>query len=325
MEANKRTSTNSRKDMYEYIKRSVHITFRCLVVILFLVYQHAFTQDIEPRRWTPIPLGTNILGAGYSFTSGDVFFDPLLGAEDVKIRAHSMVVSFAHPIRIGNKLGSVSMLIPFSSADWDGLLNGEPAGINRTGFADPRLRASILLAGPPAGNAAEIQQYRLDNPTDTSFGVSLSITIPLGEYFEDKLINLGSNRFVIRPQVGMIHYWGQWSFELTGSVFLYTRNPDFFNNAERRQKPTFAMQSHLVKQLRKGSWLSLGAGYGLGGESVINRQPNGDFRANLLVSASYSLLITKRQGLKLSYIRAQALQDIGSNTNNFILAWFVRF
>ncbi|MEJ2585944.1 MAG: transporter [Robiginitalea sp.] len=222
-------------------------------------------------------------------------------------------------------MGTVSMLIPFSSADWEGLLSGAPAGINRTGLADPRLRASILLAGPPAGNAMEIQQYRLKNPSYTTFGVSLAINIPLGEYFEDKLINLGSNRFVFRPQAGMIHYWGSWSFELTGSVFLYTRNPDFFNNADREQRPTFAIQSHLVRQLRKGAWLSLSAGYGLGGESVINRQPNGDFRSNLLVSGSYSFLFAKRQGLKLTYIRAEALEDIGSNTNNFILAWFISF
>ncbi len=294
-----------------------------LFTIIFLVVQGVFAQDVEPRRWTPIPLGTHILGVGYSYTSGNVFFDPLLQAADVKIKAHALAVSFAQPFKIGNKLGSVSILVPFTGADWDGLLSGVPTGINRTGFADPRLRASVILAGPPAGNAMEIRQYKLDNPTYTSVGVSLAITLPLGEYYEDKLINLGSNRFVFRPQVGMIHYWGPWSFELTGSVFLYTRNPDFFNNSDRAQRPTFALQSHLVKQFRKGAWISLGAGYGLGGESIVNRQPNGDFRSNLLASASYSFMISQRQGLKLSYIRAEALEDIGSNTNNFLLAWFV--
>jgi hypothetical protein len=311
--------------MGQYMRNTAIVNPLRLFVIVFLFSQNTSSQDIEPRRWSPIPLGTNVIGAGYSFTTGDVFFDPLLEAENVGIRAHSLAVTFAHPIKIGNKLGTVSMLIPFSSADWEGLLSGAPAGINRTGLADPRLRASILLAGPPAGNAMEIQQYRLKNPSYTTFGVSLAINIPLGEYFEDKLINLGSNRFVFRPQAGMIHYWGSWSFELTGSVFLYTRNPDFFNNADREQRPTFAIQSHLVRQLRKGAWLSLSAGYGLGGESVINRQPNGDFRSNLLVSGSYSFLFAKRQGVKLTYIRAEALEDIGSNTNNFILAWFISF
>lgn len=314
-----------RKLMHHFFKRKDLVRKLCLLATALPVYQSAFSQDVEPRRWTPIPLGTNILGAGYSFTTGDVFFDPLLGAEDVKIRAHSLVVNVVRPIKIGNKLGAISMLIPFSSADWEGLLNGDPASINRTGFADPRIRASLLLVGPPAGNALEIQQYRLENPTDTSFGVSLAITVPLGEYFEDKLINLGGNRFVFRPQAGMIHYWSSWSFELTGSVFLYARNSDFLNDSNRDQRPTFAMQSHLVKQLRKGAWFSLGAGYGLGGESLINRQPNDDFRSNLLVSGSYSLMIAKRQGLKLTYIRAETLQDIGSSTNNFILAWFVSF
>ena len=292
---------------------------------IFLVVHNALSQDVEPQRWNPIPLGTHILGAGYSYTSGDVFFDPLLQAEDVKIKAHSLAVSFAQPFKVGNKLGSVSLLLPFSIADWSGLLSGEPTGLNRTGFADPRLRASVLLAGPPAGNAMEIRQYKIDNPTYTSFGVSLAITFPFGEYFADKLINLGSNRFVFRPQAGMIHYWGQWSFELTSSVFIYTRNPDFFNDTERGQRPTFAFQSHLVRQFRKSAWVSLSAGYGLGGESIISRQPKGDFRSNLLGSAAYSLMIAQRQGLKFTYIRAQALEAIGSNTDNFLLAWFVSF
>ena len=303
-------------------KRGIlHIIY--LFTIVFLFHQNVRSQDIEPRRWTPIPLGTHVLGAAYSFSTGDVFFDPLLEIEDVEVRAHTVVAKFVQPVKIANKLGSVSLLIPFSTADWNGLLSGEPASVSRTGFADPRLRASLILAGPPAGNAAEIQKYRLENPTYTTFGVSLALTVPIGEYFEDKLINLGSNRFVFRPQAGMIHYWGKWSFELTGSVFMYTRNPDFFNNSERKQRPTFTLQSHLVKQFKKGAWLSLSAGYGLGGESIINGQPAGDFRSNLLVSASYSFLIAKRQGLKLTYVHTDALENIGADTDNFLLAWFI--
>jgi hypothetical protein len=295
------------------------------LAMLLLMCQNAFAQDLEPRRWTPIPLGTHALGAGYSYSSGEVFFDPLLDIEDVEVRAHSFIANFVLPVKIANKLGTVSLLVPYSIVDFNGLLSGESTSVNRTGFADPRLRASLILTGPPAGNAAEIRQYKLDNPIYTSIGVSMAISVPIGEYFEDKLLNLGSNRFVFRPQVGMIHYWGKWSFELTSSVYIYTRNPDFFNNSDRSQRPTFAIQSHLVRQFNKGSWLSLSAGYGFGGESLINGQPAGDFRSNLLVSASYSFLIAKRQGLKLTYLHAEALENIGADTDNFILAWFISF
>ena len=126
----------------------------------------------------------------------------------LKSRRTLLLVSFVQPFKVRNKLARISLLVPFSTADWSGLLSGEPTAVNRTGFADPRIRASVLLAGPPAGNALELRQYRIDNPTSTTFGVSLAITLPLGEYFEDKLLNLGGNRFVFRPQVGMIHYWG---------------------------------------------------------------------------------------------------------------------
>ncbi|WP_417866104.1 hypothetical protein [Xanthomarina gelatinilytica] len=42
-------------------------------------YSHS--QDIEPRRWSSMPLGTNVVGVGLSHVFGDIDFDPLLQAE----------------------------------------------------------------------------------------------------------------------------------------------------------------------------------------------------------------------------------------------------
>ena len=42
----------------------------------------AQAQDLEPRRWTPLPAGLNVVGAGYIATRGDVFLDPVLLVED---------------------------------------------------------------------------------------------------------------------------------------------------------------------------------------------------------------------------------------------------
>ena len=39
-------------------------------------------QDIEPRRWSHLPLDTNFLGVGYAYTSGDIFLNPVLQIED---------------------------------------------------------------------------------------------------------------------------------------------------------------------------------------------------------------------------------------------------
>ena len=53
----------------------------------------AVGQDIEPRRWTPLPVAMNILGAGIGNSDGDINVDPVLGLEDVTVDAETVVVS----------------------------------------------------------------------------------------------------------------------------------------------------------------------------------------------------------------------------------------
>ena len=40
-------------------------------------------QDIEPRRWSHLPIGGNFAGAGYAYTTGEIYFDPALRLRDV--------------------------------------------------------------------------------------------------------------------------------------------------------------------------------------------------------------------------------------------------
>ncbi len=40
-------------------------------------------RDIEPRRWSHIPIGGNFAGAGYAYTTGEIYFDPALRLRDV--------------------------------------------------------------------------------------------------------------------------------------------------------------------------------------------------------------------------------------------------
>lgn len=42
-------------------------------------------QDIEPRRWTLLPVGMNVPGAGVIRTDGDIALDPVL--EEVQRQA----------------------------------------------------------------------------------------------------------------------------------------------------------------------------------------------------------------------------------------------
>ena len=51
-------------------------------------------QDIEPRRWTPLPVGMNVLGAGVVHTDGDINVDPVLEIDDATVDVETVIVSF---------------------------------------------------------------------------------------------------------------------------------------------------------------------------------------------------------------------------------------
>lgn len=296
-----------------------------LICCIILYLQQCHTQDIEPRRWSSMPLGVNVIAAGYGYTWGDVFFDPVLGAEDVTYTGNGFVAGYVRPFRLGNKLARVDVLLPFSFSRWEGLLDGVAESANRTGFADPRVRLSLNLTGPPPTGPKELQEYRATHPVFTTFGVSLAITLPLGQYSNTNLINLGGNRFVIRPQAGMLHYWGPWSYELTASILFFSRNSDFFNDGELKQRPLFALQTHLIRQFKKRYWGSLSAGYNQGAASIANQQFNDDQRSNFIGAASIGATFAGTQGLKLAYVYSKTRKDVGATTNTVLLAWSIVF
>ena len=298
-----------------------HFVSLFLLFLLSMFSTVSMAQDIEPRRWTNLPLGIKAVGLGYGYTYGEVFFDPLLQVEDASVTAHTLVATYVKPFRIGKKFARMDVFLPFSSARWEGLLQGEPASVERTGLVDPKLRFSYHIIGPPALAPKELREYLAEHATYTTLGLSLAVNLPLGQYSEDKLINLGLNQFVFRPQVGVSHNWGLWSVELDASVYFFTKNNNFFNDGSRRQNPLLAAQAHLIKRFNSGVWGSISSGYGIGGTSRVNRLSNDDERSNILGSVSLGFPIGKKQSAKMVYIRSQTLNDIGSNTNSLVLAW----
>ena len=154
---------------------------------------------------------------------------------------------------------------------------------------------------------------------------ALSVTLPLGEYHKEKILNLGQNRFVFRPQVGMVHTRGPWSFELTGSVFLYTANDSFRTDRTREQDPVYALQSHVVYASPKRWWVSVGSAYGSGGESRIDGISSDDTGRDWLYGVSTGLALSRQFSVKIGYVGSRTRDDIGADLDNLTLAFTMRF
>ncbi len=161
-------------------------------------------------------------------------------------------------------------------------------------------------------------------PVHTVFGAAIAVTVPWGKYYNDKLLNLGQNRFTIRPQIGVVHTRGPWSYEITGSTFFFGDNDDFFGGSELEQDPLHAMQDHIIRMFKPGLWASLSAGYGWGGRYVLDGQERNK-RAVLLTALSVGFPIGRRQGLKIAYLRRETREDTGSDSDTLAIAWSVRY
>ena len=308
--------------MVRCLMKVKNIKLNCIILVLSSTLS---AQDLEPRRWTPLPTGTSIVGISYAYNSGDIGFDPLLEIEDTTVKRNLLIMSYSHFFTWAEKLMRFDAILPFHSVEWEGLLHGEDAKAERKGMGDPYFRLSVNLLGDPASKS-EISKDTKDEG-NTVVGAAIGVGVPLGEYFEDKLLNLSSNRYTIRPQVGAVHTRGLWSYELTGSIFFFTDNDDFFNGNTVEQDPFYALQAHIIRVFSPGIWGSLSAGYGQGGASKVNGIDKDDEREGFISALSFGFPIAENQGLKFSYVwaKTQTNTETRSLTNTFVAGWSMSF
>lgn len=296
-----------------------------LVALLLSVASPALAQDLEPRRWSHLPVGLNVLGMALATSSGDILFDPVLRIEDARYSLDAVAVSYVRSFGLFGRSARFDAVAPLVDGRWDGLVNGQPAEVDRRGLSDPWFRFSINLYGAPALKGKEFMQYSAEHQTNTTVGAAFAIVAPIGEYSADRLINLGSNQWIFRPQLGVLHQRRKWQFELTGSVFLYETNDEFFMNSVLEKDPLWFLQSHAIYTINPKWWSSLSVGYAYGGESTINGVIKDDSARTSLMAVGLGFNINRTQGLKFSYLRTRTNTNRGQDTDTFSLGWSIRW
>jgi hypothetical protein len=186
---------------------------------------------------------------------------------------------------------------------------------------DPRVRVSMNLWGAPPLSGKAYLDYRAARPVDTTVGIALSLTLPLGEYLPGRLINLGANRFVLRTQLGVLHQRGPWQFELTGTVSFFQDNDEFYGNTLLEQEPQGFLQAHVIRSFARGAWASLSSGYSFGGESKINGLSKNNAERTRYFALSLGMPLNRQQSLKLTYVNADTNILLGSSSDSLLLSW----
>ena len=292
----------------------------CLLLQLLLLFASPCpAEELEPRRWAHLPINTNFFGSGYAYTEADIGFDPVLKIENVDMEMDTWLAKYIRSFSLFEKTARIGILQAYQEGRWSGLLDGAPRSIKRSGWTDTRVRLAINLYGAPPMQGKEYAEYRAATEVETIVGAALSVQLPTGDYMDDKLINLGSNRFTFRPQLGAVHTRGKWSVEATGIVALYSDNTDFFNGKKLEQDPLYSIHGHLIHTFRPGVWSSASAGYNYGGKSTVDGTKKDDLKQNLAWALAFGFPVSRHLGLKAAYVGTRTQESTGFDSDSFVI------
>ena len=292
-----------------------------LLQLFFVLSSSCLGEELEPRQWAHLPIDTNFIGAGYGYTQADIDFDPVLKIENGQMEMNTWAAKYLRSFALFKKTARIELLQTYQEGRWTGLLDGVPTTVRRSGWSDTNLRFAINLYGSPPLQGKEYAAYRAATEIETIVGAGLSVQLPTGRYLNDKLINVGTNRFTFRPQIGVVHSWGNWSLETTGLVALYTDNNEFYNGKKLKQDPLYIIHSHLIYTFHPGVWASVSAGYDYGGRSTVDGTSKDDRKQNLAWAFSFGFPVSRHLGAKIAYMGTRTQESTGIDSDTFAVGF----
>jgi hypothetical protein len=257
----------------------------------------ARAQSLEPRAYANAPVGVNFAVAGYLHSEGGVALDPAVPLDDADARVDATYVGYVRSLGVAGKSAKLQAILTHAWFSGEATLvsTGDLRTRDVSGFGDPIVRFSVNLMGAPALTMQEFKGYR----QDVIVGVTLQVSAPLGQYDSDRLINIGTNRWSFKPEIGVSKALGRFTLEGAGAVTFYTDNDDFFGGQHREQDPISSVQGHVIYTFRRDAWVAFDATYYGGGRSTVNGETLGDLQSNTRYGLSLSVPVSNAHSIKL--------------------------
>ncbi len=291
------------------------------VLILGLLATSAPTdadaQDLEPRAYAAGPVGAFFLVAGVSRSTGSVVTDTTLPVQNVDASIWSTPLAAGYTFDLLGKQALVTAAIPLAHGDVSGDVGEERRAVTRDGLTDVRAKLSINLRGNPAMGA---QAFAV-SPRKVIVGTSITVVAPTGQYTGTQLINLGTNRWAIKPEVAVSVPKGRWDFDAYLGVWVFTKNDDFFPGGQTRvQDAVLALQGHTSYTFRPRLWVAFDATWYRGGAARVGDGPPVGEMDNARMGATLSLPLGRWQSIKVAYSTGVAVRT-GTNFGTLSVGW----
>lgn len=276
----------------------------------------AGAQELEPRAYSLSPVGLSFVLGGYQKSDGEFVFDAASPLSDVTADIDFGTVAVGHVFDLAGRQANLSLAVPYAYGDLEGNVQEDRRSVHRSGIADVRLRGSVLLWN---GSAVDRATFVKREPAPV-VGVSLTVVAPVGQYDPAKLVNIGTNRWAVKPEVGYTHPLGAWQVELYGGVWVFGDNDEFYGGRRKEQDPIATFQGHLVYTFRPNLWIAANLTHYSGGRTTLDGVQQADLQKNVRVGVTGAVPLGHGHTLKISWSRG-AITRIGGDFASYGLAW----
>ena len=296
---------------------------RCFTLIVFVCVT-CRAQDLSPRAYIITPIHSNAVVLTYSFQRGGIVINPTLPVNDAGGTLDSFIFSYFHTFSFFGRSANVTASLPYTVGNFRANVEGVPTKVYRSGLVDSAFRFSVNLHGGPAMDVGDFIPWK----QKLIVGVSMTIIAPTGQYDPMLLVNIGTNRWGFKPELGLSRRWGHWILDTYGGVWFFTENHEYFSHNAffpgkntQLQNPLGALQEHLSYDIRPRLWLSADANYFYGGSTNFNGVKSlGTRIGNSKIGVTASVPLYKNQSLKFSYSYA-AIARVGGNYHDIAVGW----
>jgi hypothetical protein len=277
----------------------------------------AHAQELEPRAYSPSPIGTTFVLGGFGKSEGGILFDQSLDIENVRADLWIATAGFGYTFDLMGRQARVLAVLPLAWGTIAGDVGEQPQQQDLSGLVDPRIKVSVGLIGAPALTPEQFSRA----PRGTVVGASVTIVPPLGQYDSEHLVNLGYNRWAFKPEAGVSRAVGRWTLDGYAGVWLYSANDAHFpGHARREQDPLLSLQAHVSYALPRRMWLAIDATWFSGGQTRVNRVFSPDVQRNSRLGGTLSVPIARQQSLKFVYSTGATTRR-GSDFDTVNVTW----
>jgi hypothetical protein len=281
-----------------------------------------------PRTYMLVPDGTQIIALNVILQDGNSTQDPTAVFEGSSVSVDVVAPEAVQTFSIGGQQAAAFVVVPLGEVR--GAIDlGLPGGQLQQLTGDSSVLGDIQVGaifGVIGSPSLERRDYATSKPM-TAIGVLAKLSLPTGEYSQDKIFNIGTNRWSMQlgtnisiPIAGATRVAPDYTtIDLLPTITFFGENENPFGADRRTQKPLYRLEAHVIRNLSPKVWVSIDGVGTVGGETRTDGLADNNARSSLELGASIAWSLAGNLQLKASYGGVVARNESGLDGSAFRL------